>query len=143
MERLTESRLDGSGMLKACENCDVGAEFDCLDCFAWEEAINRLAKLEDMLEKGIGMSSIDIYIKDKPDGEIHRIGDNQHDGLYVDSNGTVCYQNLQNGDGCGANRHYDTEAGYEFMPSNFGDLLEITDHSDDTTDMIKRMEAEK
>ena len=80
MERLTESRLDGSGMLKACENCDVGAEFDCLDCFAWEEAINRLAKLEDMLEKGIGMSSIDIYIKDKPDGEIHRIGDNQHDG---------------------------------------------------------------
>ena len=59
MERLTESRLDGSGMLKACENCDVGAEFDCLDCFAWEEAINRLAKLEDMLEKGIGMSSID------------------------------------------------------------------------------------
>ena len=59
MERLTESRLDGSGMLKACENCDVGAEFDCLDCFAWEEAINRLAKLEDMLEKGIGRSSVD------------------------------------------------------------------------------------
>ena len=42
----------------------------------------------------------DLFIKDNYSGNIHRIGDNCHDSLYVDSEGTVHYYNLQNGDGC-------------------------------------------
>ena len=59
MERLTESRLDGSGTLKACKDCDADMDFDCGNCSVWDETVNRLAKLEDMLEKGIGRSSVD------------------------------------------------------------------------------------
>ena len=42
----------------------------------------------------------DLYIMDKPSGEIHKIGTDIHDGLWVDGNGIVHYHNLQNGDGC-------------------------------------------
>lgn len=43
---------------------------------------------------------IDLYIRDKYNGHIHKIGDNPHDCLMVDDDGTVHYYNLQNGDGC-------------------------------------------
>ena len=46
------------------------------------------------------MSLTNLYIRDKYHGTIHRIGDNPHDCLTVDENGTVHYHNLQNGDGC-------------------------------------------
>ena len=46
------------------------------------------------------MSLTNLYIRDKYHGTIHRIGDNPHDCLTVDKNGTVHYHNLQNGDGC-------------------------------------------
>ena len=68
------------------------------------------------------MSLIDLYIRDKHSGKIHRIGDSKHDGLWVDNAGTVHYHNLQNADGCGAYSHADTNAGYEFMPCDFGQL---------------------
>lgn len=68
------------------------------------------------------MSLIDLYVRDKSTGKIHKVGSDMHDGLWVDSNGTVHYQNLQNGDGCNANSHNDKFAGYEFMPSDFGAL---------------------
>lgn len=68
------------------------------------------------------MSLIDLYIRDKANGRIHRIGEDKHDGLWVDSNGTVHYQNLQNGDGCNANSRKDPYAGYEFVPSDFGEM---------------------
>ena len=42
----------------------------------------------------------DLYIRDKYRNTIHRIGDNPHDCLAVDENGTIHYRNLQNGDGC-------------------------------------------
>lgn len=42
----------------------------------------------------------DLYIRDKYSGNIHRIGDDCHDCLTVDEQGTVQYNNYQNGDGC-------------------------------------------
>ena len=68
------------------------------------------------------MSLIDLYIKDKSTGKIHMIGRDVHDGLWVDNNGTVHYMNLQNGDGCGANSRNDELAGYEFVPSDCGEM---------------------
>jgi hypothetical protein len=79
---------------------------------------------------GDGMSLIDLYVRDKSTGKTHKVGSDMHDGLWVDSNGTVHYQNLQNGDGCNANSHNDTYAGYEFMPSDFG-ALEATHGQND------------
>lgn len=69
------------------------------------------------------MSLIDFYVKDKVDGSVHRVGDDRHDSIWVDSNGTLHYQNLQNGDGCSSNSHYDDKQGYEFVPCNCGELL--------------------
>lgn len=67
--------------------------------------------------------STDLYIRDKDSGRIHRVGDECHDGLWVDVDGTVHYFNLQNGDGCSDNSRMDKNAGYEFMPSDFGELM--------------------
>jgi len=61
-----------------------------------------------------------LYIRDKFSGYLHRIGDDQHDALWVDDSGTVHYSNLQNGDGCDANSINDPHAGYEFVPSDYG-----------------------
>ena len=60
------------------------------------------------------MSLIDLYIKDNESGEIHRIGDNQHDMLTIDKDGNLLYQNLQNGDG--AKLGVDGW-GYSFVPN--------------------------
>lgn len=68
------------------------------------------------------MSLIDLYVRDKHSGRIHKIGEDQHDGLWVDQSGSVHYHNLQNGDGCSVNSHTDEAAGYEFMPSDFGEM---------------------
>ena len=65
----------------------------------------------------------DLYIRDKISGRIHRIGDECHDALWVDVDGTVYYSNLQNGDGCADHSRIDPNAGYEFMPSDFGELV--------------------
>ena len=65
----------------------------------------------------------DLYIRDKISGRIHRIGDECHDALWVDAEGTVYYSNLQNGDGCSDHSRTDKNAGYEFMPSDFGELV--------------------
>lgn len=43
---------------------------------------------------------IDLWIRDKYSGRIHKIGDDPHDCLVVDEEGTVHYLNLHNGDGC-------------------------------------------
>lgn len=67
--------------------------------------------------------SIDLYIRDKDSGRIHRVGDKCHDALWVDVDGTVHYSNLQNGDGCADHSQIDPNAGYEFMPSDFGELM--------------------
>lgn len=51
---------------------------------------------------------IDLYVRDKTDGYIHKVGSDVHDSLYVDSSGVVRYYNLQNSDG--------SSDGYEFVP---------------------------
>lgn len=82
------------------------------------------------------MSKTDLYIRDKYSGRIHRVGDNPHDMLTVDDEGTVHYSNLQNGDGCTGYRSVNREtlkdkypdrnwgerekeftSGYEFVPN--------------------------
>lgn len=67
--------------------------------------------------------STDLYIRDKDSGRIHKVGDECHDALWVDVDGTVHYSNLQNGDGCADYSQIDPNAGYEFMPSDFGELM--------------------
>ena len=68
------------------------------------------------------MSLLEFYVRDKHTGKIHKGLTDQQDGLWVDIAGTVHYQNLQNVDGCNANSHIDDSAGYEFMPSDFGEM---------------------
>ena len=60
------------------------------------------------------MSNIDLYIRDKHSGKIHRIGDDKHDMLCITDSGKLFYHNLQNGDGCWLG----TDCGsYEFVPN--------------------------
>lgn len=40
----------------------------------------------------------DMYVIDKTTGRIHRIGDERHDGIWIEGN-RIHYYNLQNGDG--------------------------------------------
>lgn len=51
----------------------------------------------------------DLYVIDKTNGRIHRIGDEQHDSLHT-VDGQVHYYNLQNGDGGGVK----SEDGYGY-----------------------------
>lgn len=60
------------------------------------------------------MSMIDIYIRDKQSGLMHRVGDDIHDMLTINDKGQLCYHNLQNGDGC---RTGVDIGGYEFVPN--------------------------
>ena len=79
---------------------------------------------------------IDLWIRNKYTGHVHKIGDDPHDCLTVDEEGTVHYHNLQCGDGCVgyksvnkqtiADEYPDTEwgeredeycYGYEFVPN--------------------------
>ena len=79
---------------------------------------------------------IDLYIRDKYSGKIHKVGDDTHDCITVDEEGTIHYYNLQNGDGCigykSVNRETLSEkypdgdwgvrgieyiSGYEFVPN--------------------------
>ena len=68
------------------------------------------------------MGLCDFYVKDKYSGKIHRVGDNVHDAIWVDSEGTLYYQNLQNGDGCSYKSAKDKLQGYEFVPSDCGEI---------------------
>lgn len=77
------------------------------------------------------MGVCDFYVKDKYSGKIHRVGDNVHDAIWVDNEGTLHYHNLQNGDGCigyksinkekvSIQGYEDYKYGYEFVPSDCG-----------------------
>lgn len=43
--------------------------------------------------------SVKIYIKDNSDGKVHEYGTNHHDCLVLNEDGSIHYQNLQNGEG--------------------------------------------
>ena len=58
------------------------------------------------------MSLIDLYIRDKTTGEVHRIGDDPHDQITI-YKGRLTYYNLQNGDGCTLGEN--EGGGYEFV----------------------------
>lgn len=79
---------------------------------------------------------IDLWIRDKYSGHIHKVGDDPHDCLMVDEEGTVKYYNLQNSDGCTGYKSINEEtladrfpdkdwnkrsgeftSGYEFVPN--------------------------
>lgn len=59
------------------------------------------------------MSLIDIYVRDRQTGLIHKVGDDRHDMLTINDRGELHYQNLQNGDGCRTGNR----GGYEFVPN--------------------------
>jgi hypothetical protein len=65
------------------------------------------------------VSLIDVFVRDKDYGIIHRVGDDIHDSLYV-QDGMVIYYNLQNG--CGTLP--DGNGTYEFVSSDCGELEE-------------------
>lgn len=60
-----------------------------------------------------------LYVLDKSDGRIHRIGDDRHDSLWVSDDG-VHYHNLQNGDG--GTVKDDPECGYVILETMDGCL---------------------
>lgn len=60
-------------------------------------------------------SLIDLYVKDRHSGRIHRVGDDQHDQLTIEADGTLRYHNLQNGEGCSTRN--DPRDGYMFVPN--------------------------
>ena len=62
----------------------------------------------------------DFFVKDKLTGRIHKVGDDQHDSIWVDQDGELHYYNLQNGDGCSGKSRKDDGCGYEFVPSDCG-----------------------
>lgn len=43
--------------------------------------------------------SVKIYLKDNTNGTIHEYGTNQHDALILQEDGSLHYENLQNGTG--------------------------------------------
>lgn len=53
--------------------------------------------------------SVKIYVKDNTNGNIHEYGTNQHDALILQEDGSLHYENLQNG--CGT---MFPEEGYTF-----------------------------
>lgn len=65
---------------------------------------------------------LDLFIKDRYSGRIHRIGEDRHDSMYVDNEGTVHYYNLQNGDGCPGYKSAEAKTNKEAYPeTDWGD----------------------
>lgn len=64
-----------------------------------KEMCKRLDSLGEMVCTNKSTFHTDLFIRDKYSGSMHRIGDDVHDCLCVDDEGSVHYRNLQNGDG--------------------------------------------
>lgn len=62
---------------------------------------------------------MELYIKNNYTGKVHQIGTDQHDSLYVDSNGAIQYLNLQVGEGT---QFSTRREGYSFCDKNGKDL---------------------
>lgn len=62
---------------------------------------------------------LQLYVRDRDNGETHLVGSDPHDRLWVNADGLVQYENLQNGCGtlCGFSGLRGT---YEFTPSPDG-----------------------
>lgn len=68
----------------------------------------------------------DIYVRDKFDGSVHRVGDSKHDSLCV-RGGVVEYYNIQNG--CGTLP--DGAGTYEFVDSDCGEIGSGDEYAND------------
>ena len=66
-----------------------------------------------------GSDLIDLYVKDRLNGRVHRVGTDQHDSLLA-RNGVIYYYNLQNG--CGTLE--DGGGEYEFVDSDCGERMD-------------------
>lgn len=84
---------------------------------------NLIIRLMNGTEENARWNPCNFFVKDKTTGRIHRVGDDQHDSVFVDMEGELHYYNLQNGDGCSGKSGND-ENGYEFVPSDSGFILE-------------------
>lgn len=85
-----------------------------------EIAADTVRALDELIEwrQRAEWRPTDLYIKDNENnGQIHKIGTDRHDSLYVDETGKVQYTNLQNGDG---SRY----GGYEFVRTDCGEVIE-------------------
>lgn len=85
---------------------------------------NLIKEARDALLRTTRGSLTDLYVYDRQNGKIHRVGDDQHDSLWVDLVGTVHYHHLQNGDGCGGSSRENSRGGFEFVPSDCGSIDE-------------------
>jgi len=71
------------------------------------------------------MAYTDFFVMKKSTGEIHRVGSDTHDAIWVDDKGVLHYYNMQNGDGCtgeGFVNGYDN--GYAFIPGRYGVVVQ-------------------
>lgn len=100
--------------------------------------VTELVNIIDEHESG---KMTDFYVRDKETGRIHRVGDDEHDSVWVDHDGTLHYYNLKDGDGCDAVSILDDESGYEFCPSETGsiDSEYLEAHKDDFANYLKRI----
>lgn len=110
-----------------------------------EEIIDNIWRLPDAeVEKKSRLAN--LYIKDKATGKAHKVGDDPHDSLWVDSKGTVHYHHLQCGDGCGAFSRTDDNAGFEFCESDMGtpsaDVLRQAEEHRMTIEGFRRKQKE-
>lgn len=64
---------------------------------------------DDMYAKLKERSGAQLYIRDNVNGKVHKYGDNQHDALILEEDGSINYYNLQTG--CGS---MFPEEGYSF-----------------------------
>ena len=71
----------------------------------------------------MGKLACEFYVRDKETGIIHKVGTDQHDSIFVDLAGELHYHNMQNGDGCSGKSRLDDKCGYEFVPSEYGELM--------------------
>jgi len=62
------------------------------------EMVKTADKIFEDVEEGTFHTN--IYVRDRYSGTVHRVGEDVHDRLSVDENGTVHYENMQNGEGC-------------------------------------------
>lgn len=107
---------------RSCIMRNIRGECDrnCGDC----DLVQKDTDLGEMYTSVIGILKEKLhplfYVRDKVHGRIHGFGEDVHDSVWVDEEGTFRYYNLQNGDGCGSKSVLDNHAGYEFCPMDEG-----------------------
>lgn len=87
----------------------------------YERFLAELYAIRDEQAKEPSRNTLcDLYVIDKSNNRIHRIGEDTHDSLIVYPDGGVMYYNLQNGDGGGEDN--DQRAGYCILRTQEGTL---------------------